>query len=405
MASRGPALYCRGMHSASARDMRGALPDLPERPPRLSWPVILALFTAIGVLRFTYFFLDDVTRGNAGTLASRLLEESTGAYAAMLVFPIIAFAERRYPMTRERWRRSLWPHLAAFVAFTSLHTTVMWASRSLISPAVGLGAYDYGRMPWRYFMEAGEDVLGYSLFLCLLTFIRVQQRLRDREVHAVDLARDAAEARLAALTDRLQPHFLFNALNTISSAVYEDPATADEMISRLGDLLRQSLRTGDRREVSVSDELALLRSYVAFIEMRFSDRLAVVIHADSAAAGLSLPAFLLQPLVENAVRHGSAIDGGAAEVLVAIAREGDWLTVSVENDVAAQTASAPGTGTGLQATRDRLRLLYGDAHTFAAARNGGRYHVSIRIPARPAAAAVPSLALTATHAAYAGADR
>lgn len=381
------------------------LPDLPERPPRLSWTALLALFTAIGVLRFTYFYMDDITRGHAGTLASRLLEESTGAYAAMLVFPIIAFAERRFPLTEERWRRSIWPHVAGFVAFTGLHTTLMWVSRSLISPAVGLGAYDYGRMPWRYFMEAGEDVLGYSLFLGLLTFLRVQQRLRDREVHAVELARDAAEARLASLADRLQPHFLFNALNTISSTVYEDPATADEMISRLGDLLRQSLRTGDRREIPVSEELALLRSYVAFVEMRFSDRLSVAIRADSATASLSLPAFLLQPLLENAVRHGSAIDGGAAEVLVSIERDGDWLRACVENDVAAHAASEPGTGTGLQATRDRLRLLYGDSHAFTASRDGDKFRVRIRIPARLAPAAIPSLALTATHQAYAGADR
>ncbi|HVX40224.1 MAG TPA: histidine kinase [Gemmatimonadaceae bacterium] len=387
------------------RPPREVLPDLPERPPRLSWPAVLAMFTAIGVLRFTYFYLDDITRGHAGTLASRLLEESTGAYAAMLVFPIIALAERWFPLTQDRWRRNLWGHAAAFASFTALHTTLMWASRAVISPLAGLGAYDYGRMPWRYFMESGEDLLGYSLFICLLTFLRVQQRLRDREVHALALARDAAEARLASLTDRLQPHFLFNALNTISSAVYEDPATADEMISRLGDLLRQSLRTGDRREVSVAEELALLRAYVAFVEMRFGDRLSVVIRADSAAASLALPAFLLQPLVENAVRHGSAIDGGMAEITVSIEREGDWLAVTIENEVAEHGASEPGTGTGLQSTGDRLRLLYGDAHAFTAARDGERFRVGVRVPARPAPAAVPSLALTATHAAYAGADR
>ncbi len=396
------------MQSDSAGLAGDVLPELPERSPRISWPALLAIFTAIALLRFTYFYLDDVTRGQVGTWATRLLEESTGAYAAMLVFPIIAFAERKFPVAQDRWRRSLPWHAAAFVPYTLAHTTLMWASRAALSPLLGLGAYDYGRMPWRYFMEAGEDVLAYALFLCLLTFLRVQLRLRDREVHALELARDAAEARLASLGDRLQPHFLFNALNTISSTVYDDPATADEMISRLGDLLRQSLRTGDRQQISVAEELALLRSYVAFVEMRFGERLSIIIAADSASASLALPAFLLQPLVENAVRHGSAIDGGAAEVTVAIARELEWLDVTVENDVAAQPTSAPGTGTGLRATRDRLQLLYGDAHRFDARRDGNRFRVSVRVPARAAAPAIPSLALTETHRAhapYAGADR
>src|SRR5512140_3594011 len=122
--------------------------------PRIRWPVVLLVFTALGVVRFNTFFLDDLTRAQSGTFATRLIEEITGTYGAMLLFPLIIAVERRFPLTAGRWRRN-WPaHLAAFVLYSATHTSLLAVSRHLIFPAVGLGPYDYGRMPVRYFMEA-----------------------------------------------------------------------------------------------------------------------------------------------------------------------------------------------------------------------------------------------------------
>ncbi len=352
-----------------------------DQPPRISWLAVVLLFTAAWGLRFAYFTLDDLTRARSGTVVRRLIEEGTGAYAAMALFPLIAAFEKRFPLSSGRWRNWPW-HLAGVLLFTPLHTGLMAISRWTIFPALGLGAYDYGKMPLRFFMEAPEDVFTYASVLCLLTFLRVQQDLRVREVRAAVLERDAANARLEALSLRLQPHFLFNALNTISSTVYDDPVAADEMIGRLGDLLRQALRTGDRQEIAVGDEIETLRAYLSFIDARFGDRVRVNLEIGEDVSRLAIPAFMLQPLVENAVRHGAAREFDTTTILVAISVSALSLRVVVDNETNSAAADVPRVGTGLGTTRDRLRLLYGAASSLETSNADGHFRVTILVPAR-----------------------
>jgi LytS/YehU family sensor histidine kinase len=292
------------------------------------------------------------------------------------------------------------------VLYTVLHTTLLAVSRSIISPLVGLGHYDYGILSIRYLMEAGQDVVSYASFIAVLTLLRVHQRLQREQLHAAALARDAAEARLEALSLRLQPHFLFNALNTISSVVYDNPVAADTMIGHLGDLLRHALRTGNRAEISVAEELDVLRAYLAIVEARFGDRVQCDLAVDEAARSLAVPAFFLQPLVENAVRHGSAVEHAESRILVRITVDGASVRFVVENDIAAPTSTRGGSGTGLRTTAHRLRLLYADDQELAAGPtpDGRRFRVSARIPARPAPAA-PSPAMAFLELAHAGPDR
>jgi LytS/YehU family sensor histidine kinase len=230
-------------------------------------------------------------------------------------------------------------------------------------------------------MESAQDFFSYATFLCILTLFRAQQRLRDREVRSAELERDAANARLEALSLRLQPHFLFNALNTISSTVYEDPVAADEMIGRLGDLLRQSLRTADRQEITLGEELETLRAYLTFVDARFGDRVHCRVESSPSLDAIAVPAFMLQPLVENAVHHGASAEYGVTDILVRMAQVNDRLEVLVENDVAI-SPEPERVGTGLGTTRDRLRLLYGSAAELETSSRDGRFRVTIRVPAR-----------------------
>jgi two-component system LytT family sensor kinase len=362
--------------------VRSASKSPDDRPPRISWPVAAALFGVATVLRFAYFYLDDLTRRIPGTFVHRLIEETTGNFASLLFFPIAVFAERRFPLDAGRWRRNWWVHAAGYVAYSTLHTSFMAVSRAVLFPALGQGPYDYGIMSVRYFMESAQDLFSYAGFIAILTLMRVQQKLRDREIRAVALERDAASARLDALSARLQPHFLFNALNTISSKAYEDPIVADELIGRLGDLLRESLRTGGRPEIPLDEELKVLEAYLAFVDARFGDRVRCTIDVDPAASGLAVPAFILQPLVENAVRHGSSVEEGGADIRVGIRRTSRGLSLTVENE-SPPDASEPGRiGTGLGATRDRLALLYGSAASLTTSASDGRFRVEIAIPGR-----------------------
>ena len=353
-----------------------------DRPARISWPITIGLFGVATVLRFAYFYLDDLTRRIQGTLVTRLIEEITGNLASALFFPIAVFAERRFPLDDGRWRRNWWAHVVGYMVYSTLHTSFMAVSRPVLFNALGQGPYDYGILTIRYFMESSQDLFSYAAFIAILTLIRVQHKLRDRELRAAVLERDAANARLDALSARLQPHFLFNALNTISSKAYEDPVVADELIGRLGDLLRESLHAGGRAEIPLSEELRVLAAYLAFVDARFGDRIRCTVDVDPAAVDLAVPAFLLQPLVENAVRHGGAGDGGIAVIEVVVRRTPRGVSLVVENDSSTERSEAPTFGTGLGATRDRLAILYGSAASIQASADGGRFRVAISLPAR-----------------------
>lgn len=361
-----------------------------DRAPTVRLRVVAALFAVAGVTRFGYFYLDDLTRHHTGTFLNRLLEEGTGIVAAAALFPIAVLLERRFPLDRGRWRRNGLAHLGGLSAYSVLHTTFMAVSRQLLFPAFAHVTYDYGVMSLRYAMEASQDVVSYAAFIVILTLLRTQQRLRDREVHAAKLERDAVNARLEALRLRLQPHFLFNALNTISSTVYEDPVAADELIGRLGDLLRQSLESSDRPEISLAEELEVLQAYQSFVEARFGDRTTFTLDVDASAYALAVPAFLLQPLVENGVQHGLSSEFSQVEIAVAVKVAHDQLCIRVENTTPSERERRPRVGVGLGATGARLRLLYGNDASLETEDAGDRFAVTIRLPVRSAPAVTPT---------------
>jgi len=361
--------------------------DPPRR--RFVWAAAAAIFTVTGFLRFTYKYFDDVARRETGTLARRLIEETTGTYAAMVLFVAVVALAWAYPLDRPGWRRRVPLHVAAMVGYSVAHTTLLLISRSMIFPAAGLGAYDYGYLPARYVMEFGNDAISYAFFIVVITLYRYYRTTRQRELRTAQLERGLAQAELRNLRLQLQPHFLFNALNTISSTMYDDPRSADRMIGQLSELLRLSLRTSHAQEVALREELDVLSCYLGLMRARFGDRLCVRVTASDDVRDALVPSLVLQPLVENAIRHGHASRSGRGTIDVRAVREGDTVRLEVVDDGpgAPTEADAFGCGIGLSATRDRLRLLYGAAQTFEARNRDGGFGATIVLPFRPAAAA------------------
>ena len=184
---------------------------------------------------------------------------------------------------------------------------------------------------------------------------------------ATRLETQLVQARLDALVGQLQPHFLFNTLHTISAFVLEDPKQANRMITRLSELLRQSFNRERGPLVTLEEELELLDHYVAIQEARFGDRLRVTFRVDPRAGAAVIPTLLLQPLVENAIRHGAVPNGSIAEVEIAAKRNGDRLHLEVRDNGPGLTdrqGSGNGSGLGIANTRARLSELYGPSHTF-----------------------------------------
>jgi signal transduction histidine kinase len=181
---------------------------------------------------------------------------------------------------------------------------------------------------------------------------------------AARLETQLVQARLDALVGQLQPHFLFNTLHTISAFVLEDPKQANRMITRLSELLRQSFNRERGPLVTLEEELELLDHYVAIQEARFGDRLRVTFRVDPQAASAAVPTLLLQPLVENAIRHGVVPNGDVAEISIAAVRERDRLHLEVRDNGPGPGGRSAGGGLGLANTRARLQELYGPSHRF-----------------------------------------
>lgn len=224
-------------------------------------------------------------------------------------------------------------------------------------------------------------------------------RYRGRQREAARLSAEAArleaqlaEARLDALRRQLDPHFLFNTLNAISSLVERDPRGVRRMISRLGELLRHSIEGGAEQEIPLERELELLERYVDIMRIRFQGRLEVETHVDQEAREALVPNLILQPIVENAIKHGVSKLEGTGRIAISAAREGDDLVVRVRDNGAGLPGAAEpfesrdGEGVGLRNTVARLGELYGDAWHFALApgESGGAL-AELRLPYHTAA--------------------
>jgi signal transduction histidine kinase len=272
--------------------------------------------------------------------------------------PITWFLGRRFPLQRPRWKLNLLIHF-----FGALSLCFGWAFMGVLLRR-GLGADDQPfaqdfaswlltSLPWSVFMY-------FAVLGCVHAFSYYVEA-RERAEQTARLSAQLSEARLSALRMQLQPHFLFNSLNAITVLVRDQRTQlAGRMLELLSDVLRQVLRSDQPHEVTLEEELQLIRQYLAIEEVRFSDRLVVRYHFDDDVLKAAVPRFILQPLVENALRYGVADRTDLAMVEIGAARRGDNLELWVRDDGPGLTQEARGQGLGLQNTRLRLTTMYGE---------------------------------------------
>ena len=353
--------------------------------------LIFAAFTALGVLNFLYRYLDDLARSHSHTFTMHLFEEMTGAYSALLLLPGLVWVVRRIRIRGNNWWRTLPLNLLLMAVFSVCDTTLMSVSRSLLSPLFGLGPYDYGIMFYRYPMEFANHVVWYWILVGAIYGADSYRAARDRQVAHAELETRLAEAQLQNLRLQLQPHFLFNALNTISSVMHEDVGRADAMLAQLSDLLRRTLRAANSQEVPLEEELALLKNYLAIMEARFGDDLRVNFAVEPAISAALVPQLILQPLVENSIRHGRETQSSRVDIQVKARRENGSLMLQVCDNGPGIPDLAKGDwrkGIGLSNTEERLEGLYGSDHQFLLENSdGGGLTVTVRVPFHTAAMA------------------
>jgi sensor histidine kinase YesM len=223
------------------------------------------------------------------------------------------------------------------------------------------------------------DILIYAVIVFVLSMAQAYAALRRREVDAAQLEARLAEAEVAALRARMQPHFLFNALNAISALVRKDPPQAERLIARLGELLRRSIDEHRAQIVTLADELDFTLAYIDIEQARLGDRLRVVNQIPKEALSARVPSLLLQPLAENAIRHGIAPLPGQGTLVLEACLSGGHLKLTVKDDGAGAEGGAERLGLG--GCRQRLHQLYGDRATLAVTTAPGQgFEVSLSIP-------------------------
>jgi signal transduction histidine kinase len=294
--------------------------------------------------------------------------------AALAILPAVRWTERRGVLLR------LPAILCAVVLVTLAQATIGYSidfarGGSPIVPIERIGEIQARLLLYRFYLVAADAAI-------ITMFYEGRRRLEDR-VALVRAEAEADRARLAALRFQLNPHFLFNSLNAISSLVVtRRPAEAEEMLLRLADFLRMSLAAEPERMVALDDELAAVETYLGIEAIRFGERLGVVIDCPPEIGDARVPGFLLQPLVENAVKYGVAPTRRRVTIAVTGRAEGDTLHLAVADDGGEPGGDAePGFGIGTANVRARLQALFGTAAGLDCGRQAdGRWVATVRLP-------------------------
>jgi signal transduction histidine kinase len=310
-------------------------------------------FTATILLQFAYRTLDRLARDSASDWCRILVEQGTGVYGTAVLLPCMLWAFRRYPL-----RRSATPwlqHGVLLIVFSILHTSWNWGTRLLLYRIFGFGAYDYGKMPLRYFMEFPADIITYAL--AAGAYWIYQDWMRRREIES-----ELAMARLDGLTRQLQPHFLFNALNAVSGLMYEDVDRADLMLERICTFLRCTMRSSESPLDSIANELVLARQYLEIMQARLESKLVYSIRCEPAAEATRIPVLLLQPLIENAVKYGPNPESGTLNIQIEIALCNLGVGITIRDH--GRGLQAMTDGQGITNTKKRLATHYGQSASF-----------------------------------------
>lgn len=362
------------------------------RPHRLRAAVLYAAaWTAVALFYASQWLLYNVYDDTPEPAWRIVAVALTDWYVrAALAAPIFLLA-RRVPFRSGARVRALAVHVPASIAFALVKIGICWQLGFLLPWLHPVPFWDL------LLSEVHLDVAIYWIVVGLVHWRDSRRRLQEREREAADLALQASrlETRLArvqldSLKMQLQPHFLFNTLHSVSALIHEDREAADLMIARLSDFLRLVIEHAGEQEVALAEELEFLERYLEIQQVRFQDRLRVALDVAPGTLDAMVPNLVLQPLVENAIRHAVEPRAAGGRVEVTSNREGDSLRLTVRDDGPGLAKPPDGSGLGLANTRARLEQLYGDRQrlTIENQPSGGAV-VTVTLPWR-SRAAVPA---------------
>ena len=345
---------------------------------------LLSLYSAFQAFQYVAFF------SQRATSIWLLLGLNSGYwYSWALLAPVVIWLSRRFPLDRDHWTRSLPVHLVCIIVVTIAHLAIAEGISTMLMAFFWNGEsmqkYSYwNAVKTTYFKNFDYEMITYWGIVGGYYTFSYSREAQDRTLRTSQLEARLAEAQLQALQRQLHPHFLFNTLNAISALMHRDVEAADQMLAKLSDLLRMALDQRGGQEVPLKDELEFLQKYLEIEEARFGDRLSVTFDIAPETLDAQVPNLLLQPLVENSIRHAVAvrIEPGCIEIR---ARQADGALELVVRDngpgMPPSRLASPGKGVGLANTRSRLERLYGANHQLLFSEPpGGGLMVTVTIP-------------------------
>jgi signal transduction histidine kinase len=366
----------------------------------LDWKLVFLIYTVAGVIAAGSVFTSGLAEGAHQRYYYPLMWEMTGYWSGFALVPLLVMGFARLPVTRENWPWMIPCHVVISIGFGLAHTLMMLGSRHALYALFDLGRYEYGHFGYRVLMEYHKQFLHYWAVYAVLRGVAYYRQSREQERAAAalelktsELQRRLAEAQLQGLRSQLNPHFLFNTLNMISSVMYENVDRADHMIAALSRMLRMSLEENVKPQVPLRRELEFIDCAVELIRARFQDQVDIQVECAPDALDCLVPGMLLHNLLENAIKHNSAGENATIHARVRIERDERYLHLHVlDNGPGIESLeTALGKGVGLSNSQQRLQALYGTNFKLALEnRPEGGLHAHVAIPAQLTAALQPA---------------
>ncbi len=325
----------------------------------LAWAALTLLFSPEAYL---YFYFRKQPIPWSQTLQLTVVNSAI----ALLFLPAIVWLTRRFPIERKTWPRALLVHVPACLLFSVGHSFLYWTA-----------CYASNRLGATLFFRFHPNLLTYWAIVGFTQALDYFERYTSRE-------KELANAQLFLLRSQLHPHFLFNTLHTISAMMHEDVRAADRMLSRLSDLLRLTLESIGAHEIPLRQELEFVEKYLEIERIRFQERLILEVTVAPEARDALVPSMILQPLVENSVRHGFGASRDKRAIHIAAVCEGSRLVLKISDNgkgFPGDVLAGSRQGLGLWNTRRRLEHLYPSQHQLRlTATPGGGAEVQIEVP-------------------------
>lgn len=357
--------------------------DISRWSKKQKWLVLFSIYILVGLWQTGVFVYGNLASNVPSRVGITLVEEITGALTGFLLLPFLLYFFKRIPLHQGVILKRLPLYLTVWILYGIVLTYLLYYSRLIVFHVLDLGKFYYGYVIPRIFMETIKQFFVFWIIYFIRLYVVNRQEAEIERLRAERFQKELNRSRLQTLQMQLNPHFLFNTLNVISSTMYDNVKAADTMIADLSDLLRQTLNSMNWEEHALRSEIVLLDLYLKIMTERFQEKLEFTLNVTDEVLDALVPGFILQPFVENSIRY-SMNDKAQSIISVSAIKENTRLQISItDNGPGVQDNFDPlaSNGIGISNAMERLKTLYGNDQTLLMRNNDdGGLSVILSIP-------------------------